>query len=224
MGKSSNILQQLSDEMADVTANIHASLVQLTDDRGSIGAGTIWHSDGLIITNAHVVVERSRQVRPFRGYRQMNMRQIRNLSATLADGRAFPVQIIAIDESNDLAALSIDAHDLPIIEPGDSKHVRPGDWVMAMGHPWGIKDALTAGVVISVGADLPEMNTGREWLALDLRLRPGHSGGPLVDVNGKIIGVNTLITGPEVGFAVPVHTVKGFLKENLGARVTHSMA
>ena len=218
------ILQQLSDAMADVSANIHPSLVQLTDDRGSIGAGTIWHSDGLIITNAHVVIERGRHAPSFRGHRRMNMRQIRNLSATLADGRKLPVQVIAIDVQHDLAALSIDANDLSTIEIGDSQAVRAGDWVMAMGHPWGVKDSLTAGVVISVGTDLPEMHTGREWLALDLRLRPGHSGGPLVDVNGKIIGINTLITGPEVGFAVPVETVKTFLKDNLGAKVTNAIA
>ncbi len=106
---------------------------------------------------------------------------------------------------------------------GDSKAVKPGQWVMAMGHPWGVIDSITAGVVIGVGGDLPEIATGREWIALNLRLRPGHSGGPLVDIDGKLIGVNTMITGPEVGFAIPSDMVKRFLKDKLGDNVTDAI-
>ena len=62
------------------------------------------------------------------------------------------------------------------------------------------------------------MRTGREWIALDLHMRPGHSGGPLVDSAGQLVGINTMITGPDVGFAIPVQTVKTFLKEALGAQ------
>jgi S1-C subfamily serine protease len=62
------------------------------------------------------------------------------------------------------------------------------------------------------------MQTGREWLALGLHLRPGHSGGPLLNADGELIGINTMITGPEVGFAIPVHIVKAFLKESVGFR------
>jgi S1-C subfamily serine protease len=76
--------------------------------------------------------------------------------------------------------------------------------------------AVTGGVVIGMGGQLPELpQTGRDWLAVNLHMRPGHSGGPLVDVRGRLVGVNTMITGPDVGFAVPVHVVKAFLKEAL---------
>jgi S1-C subfamily serine protease len=204
------LLQQFSEAMADVTQEVRASVVQITDGRGSIGAGTIWHSDGLIVTNAHVVAGRSAWG-DARGERQR-----RSLHVILPDGRQLPVRVLALDEAYDLAALSVEADNLPVIEPGDSTAVRPGQWVMALGHPWGVRDALTAGVVIGIGAQLPEMQPGREWIALNLRLRPGHSGGPLIDTNGRLIGVNTMISGPEVGFAVPSHRVMAFLKSALG--------
>ena len=200
------LLQQLSDAMADTAAEIQRSLVEITDEQGSIGAGTVWHSDGLIITNAHVISARDR-----RGF----VRQ-RRLTITLSDGRTLPAHTLALDTENDLAALAVEADDLPVITPGNSRGLRPGQWVLAMGHPWGVRAALTAGIVIGTGAELPEMQPGREWVALNLRLRPGHSGGPLVDTSGRLVGINTMISGPEVGFAVPAHTVKGFLKESLG--------
>jgi serine protease Do len=88
---------------------------------------------------------------------------------------------------------------------------------MALGHPWGVPGAATAGVVIGTGEDMPEMPlTGRDWIAVGLHLRPGHSGGPLVDSQGRLVGINTMMIGPEVGMAVPVHVVKAFLRRELG--------
>jgi len=194
-----NLLRDLQNNMADVVERVHQSLVQISNGRGA-GAGTIWHSDGLIVTNAHVVHGRN------------------HLNITLPDGRTLPTEVIAFDKAHDLAALSVSADNLPTIELGDSRLLQPGQWVMAVGHPWGVQGAVTSGVVIGAGADLPEMRTGREWIALDLHMRPGHSGGPLVDVAGRLVGINTMITGPDVGFAIPVQTVKTFLKEALGAQ------
>lgn len=198
-----NLLTQFSDEMAGVVAKARQSVVRIVGSQGSLGAGTIWHSDGLIITNAHVVS---------RG-------EVGVLLPDHVDGIPYATKVLAYDRHNDLAALSIEANDLPTIDVGDSRKVRAGEWVMALGHPWGVRDALTAGIVIGAGGDLPEMETGREWLALGLHLRPGHSGGPLLNVSGQLIGVNTMITGPEVGFAIPAHTIKAFLKANLGEAV-----
>lgn len=210
---ASNLLQQLSDEMADIHGAIRRSLVQITDKQTSIGAGTVWHKDGLIVTNAHVIAERDPH----------GFVRTRSLSVIVSDGREFTVQVIGMDVENDIAALAVNADDLPTIAIGDSRAVRPGQMVMAMGHPWGVRDGLTAGVVIGVGADLPEMQPGREWIALNLQLRPGHSGGPVVNSAGKLIGINTMISGPEVGFAVPVHVVKDFLKDTLGSKVTDAV-
>jgi serine protease Do len=200
MNYSPSTIHQLNDAIADRIDNVHRSLVQISNGRGA-GAGTIWHSDGLIITNAHVV----------HGHQ--------NLTVTLPDERKLPAQVIAADDRLDLAALAVEADNLPTIELGDSRQLKAGQWVMAVGHPWGVQGAVTSGVVIGLGADLPEMGQmqpGREWIALSLHMRPGHSGGPVVDSAGRIIGINTMITGPDVGFAIPVHVVKAFLKERIG--------
>ena len=111
----------------------------------------------------------------------------------------------------------VDATSLPTIETGSSRDLRPGQWAMAVGHPWEVRGAATAGVVIGVGSELPETpQSPKEWITVGLRLRPGHSGGPLIDVNHRLIGSNTLMTGPDVSTAVPVHVAKAFLSETLG--------
>jgi len=189
----SNLLQQLSAEMVSVMNDVRHSLVQITNGPSGAGAGIIWREDGLILTNAHVVRRTS-------------------LTVTLPDGRILPAKILARDPERDIAALQVDADRLPAATIGDSRQLRPGQWVFAVGHPWGVTGAATAGVVIGQGHDLPEMRDGkREWLMVSLRLRPGNSGGPLVDSAGRVVGINTIMTGPEVGGAVPAQIVKDFL-------------
>ncbi len=194
-----DLAQLVNAHLADTVERVRGSLVQVRNGRGA-GAGTIWHPDGLIVTNAHVV----------QGHAQ--------LTAVLPDGRTLPAQVIAFDAARDLAALAVEADGLPTIEVGDSRALKPGQWVMAVGHPWGVLGAVTAGVVIGVGAGLGDLPSSREWIALALHLRPGHSGGPLVDAAGRLVGINTLITGPDVGYAIPSQTVIAFLKETLGAQ------
>ena len=190
-----NLIQQLNDDFAANVERARRSLVEIRNGHGGAGAGIIVRSDGLIITNAHVIGRRGLQV-------------------TLPDRRTLPAQLIAYDREHDLAALAVDAYNLPVIELGDSKNLQPGEWVMSVGHPWGVAGALTAGIVIGMGADLPEFRTGgREFVVASLHMRPGHSGGPMVDSDGKLVGVNTMINGPDVGMAIPVHVVKAFLKE-----------
>lgn len=185
-----------NDEMAALVDEVQQSLVQITGPQGNLGSGIIWRHDGLIITNAHVV-------------------RYSDVYVTLLDGAIYKAEIIAADDELDIAALAIDAVDLPTTRIGDSRKVRPGQWMVAVGHPFGVLGSATAGTVIANGAGLPEFGGEREWIALNLRLRPGHSGGPLVDVHGNTVGINTLITGPEVGFAIPVHLVEAFLHEQV---------
>jgi len=192
-----NLLDRLNAELSEVVDAAERSLVQITNGSRGAGAGTIWHADGLIITNAHVVRHRHPQV-------------------TLPDGRRFPARVLAYDAGLDVAALAIDAHDLPTIEPGDSRSLRPGDWVMALGHPWGVLGAATAGTVIGVGPSPEGIAGGRDLVQVSLHMRPGHSGGPLIDVRGRLTGINAMIAGPDVGFAVPVHVVRDFLRRALG--------
>lgn len=195
----SSLLQQLNADLSSVVGSVRRSLVQVLDGRGGAGAGTIWHEDGLVITNAHVIA-RGGAIR-----------------VGLPNGQQFAATLLARDPDNDLAALAIEANGLPTVQPGDSKAVQPGQWVLALGHPWGVLDAVTGGIVIGAGHDLVELRgTGRDWLAVSLHLRPGHSGGPLVDAQGRLVGVNTLMTGPDVGVAVPVDSVKQFLKRHIG--------
>ncbi len=189
-----NVLQQLNGEMARVVAGVQRSLVRISNGREGQGAGTIWSADGLVLTNAHVVRRSS-------------------LKVTLPDGQTLAARIVARDPDRDLALLSVEASGLPAIEPGDSQNLRPGEWVFALGHPWGVRGAATAGIVIGSGADMPEMPTEREWIMVSLRLRPGNSGGPLVDARGRLIGVNTMMTGPEVGVAIPVHVAQAFVRQ-----------
>ena len=88
--------------------------------------------------------------------------------------------------------------------------------MMAIGHPWGVSGAAAAGIVIGAGPDLPEApGEGRDWVAVDLALRPGYSGGPLVDHQGRLIGISTMMAGLEVGMAVPAHVIQEFVAKVL---------
>ncbi len=191
----------INQQMTAVIEQVRHSLVQLTNGHMGSGAGTIWHADGLILTNAHVVQRHAPQV-------------------TLADGRSFPSRLLAYDETLDLAALAITAHDLPTITLGNSRQLRPGDWVVAIGHPWGVVGAASAGIVIDVGQPLELPGYPGELVQVGLQLRPGHSGGPMVDGNGRLVGINTMLAGPQVGLAIPLHTVKQFLRDHLGRNST----
>ncbi len=215
------LLEQFNTEIASVVDEVRRSLVQISVGMGN-GAGTIWHSDGLIITNAHVVDEQGHSHRfSYRyGYRPTE----RELIVTLADGTAYPAKVVAQDTEHDIAALAVDAQNLPTIRLGDSRKLRAGQLVLAVGHPWGVMGAVTAGIVVGSGSELPEMpGNSRDWIVMDLKVRPGNSGGPLVDAQGSLIGINTLMTGPQAGAAVPIHTIKRFLKETLGSQVTESL-
>ncbi len=195
----SNLLQQLNSELATIIEKARRSLVQISNGkRGGAGAGTIWHADGLIITNAHVVHRDS-------------------LHVVLPDDRKIPAKVLAYNQEQDLAALSVEAHDLPTTALGDSKSLKPGELVLALGHPWGVAGAVSAGPVINVGLppEIPQL--AREFIQAGLELRPGHSGGPMIDAQGRLVGINTMITGPEVGLAVPLHVVKEFLQQTLGS-------
>ncbi|NJL95698.1 MAG: serine peptidase, partial [Anaerolineae bacterium] len=134
----------------------------------------------------------------------------------LPDGSEHRAQVLAYDPHLDLAALAIEAHGLPTIALGNSGALLPGEWVTALGFPWGVPGGTTSGIVIGQGIALPEASLpNRDWLMVSLHLRPGHSGGPLVNTQGALVGINTLMTGPDVGGAVPVDTVKRFLKQRM---------
>ena len=192
------LLQQLSAEMADAVLRVRRVLVRIRSGRGD-GAGIVVHPDGLIVTNAHVV-----------GHGQVEV--------TLPDGSSVPGEVLAHDTDLDLAAVSVRGGGLLAIELADSRRLQPGEWVFALGHPWGVAGAVTAGVVTHVGrqaADLPPSR--HEWVTASLKLRPGYSGGPMVDSRGRLVGLNTIMAGLGVGLAVPTHVIVAFLRDRLRA-------
>jgi serine protease Do len=187
-------LESLQSDLASVAAGARLSMVQVRSGRDGAGTGTIVVSDGLIVTNAHV----ARHGR---------------LEVVLQDGRRVEATLEAVEPRLDLALVRVGVRSLPAILFGSSGQLRPGELVLSLGHPWGVEGGATLGVVIGVGADLPENpQPWRELVAVSLHLRPGHSGGPLVDTRGRLIGINTMMAGPEVGLAVPVDAVDRFLR------------
>jgi S1-C subfamily serine protease len=194
------IWEQLNASASDTVEEVAQSVVQIVSEQeGAFGAGVVWRSDGIILTNAHVALGRQ---------------TVRQLEVVLSDNRKFGAKLLAYDKSADLAVLEIEADNLTPITLGDSSALQPGQYLMALGHPWGMVDALTGGVVIGVGANLPESDA-REWVATSLKMRPGHSGGALFNAEGELVGINTMIRGPEVSYAVPVNIAKIFMHDAL---------
>lgn len=191
-------LDLINSALSDVVAAAQRAVVAVRDGARGSGAGTIWHADGLIVTNAHVVRGGPVEVQLF-------------------DERVLPARLLARDADLDLAALAVEAHDLPTIQPASGRDMHPGQWLMALGHPWGVAYAATGGVLISrsgQAADLP--GPRGDWVVADLHLRPGNSGGPILDAQGRLVGVSTLMNGASVGIGVSVEIVKAFLKQALG--------
>jgi serine protease Do len=104
------------------------------------------------------------------------------------------------------------------VEISSNDDQKAGNWVTAIGHPWGIANSVTSGVLID-NDQIPAPEKQRGWIAASVHVRPGNSGGPLVDVHGRLLGINTVMAGPEVGLAISAQVIKGFLEEY--ARETH---
>ncbi|MBA4181844.1 MAG: peptidase S1 [Anaerolinea sp.] len=176
----------------DLIARIARSLVAIRT-RGGGGSGTIWLADGLIVTNHHVVPGDYAEVVTW-------------------DDRSYQGRVVARDAASDLAALRIDASGLEALEAGDSAGLKPGHVVFAIGNPWGIRGSVTAGIVLSRAGAVVENNVPIERaIRADLRLAPGNSGGPLVDAEGRVVGINSMIAGG-LAVAVPSATVVRFLE------------
>jgi serine protease Do len=157
----------------------------------SLGSGFIITPDGLILTNAHVV------------------RDARRVTVKLADRREFQAKVLGSDPVTDVAVLKIDAHDLPTVHVGNSDDLQVGDYVLAIGQPYGFEESATAGIVSAKGRTLPG-DSAVPFIQTDVAVNPGNSGGPLFDSQGKVVGINAQIystTGGYEGlaFAIPIN-------------------
>ena len=179
----------IASSLADVALELQRCTVQVLSRRLSRGSGVIWQPDGLIVTNAHVARDD-------------------RVTVELADGRVMEAVRFHLDMRRDLAALRVDATDLPAVTVGDSDALRVGELVLAVGHPQGVVGALTTGVIHSKSSTAPQRR--QRWVIADIRLAPGNSGGPLSNAQGQVIGINTMIADG-LARAVPSKEVERFL-------------
>lgn len=167
-----------------------------------LGSGVIVRKEGYILTNNHVVGDAD------------------EVNVTLADKRSLPAKVVGIDRLTDLAVLKIEADPLPYSQLGDSTKTEVGEWVLAIGSPFGLDQTVTCGIISAKGRAQIGITAYEDFLQTDAAINPGNSGGPLVNLKGEIIGINTAIASGTggyagVGFSIPSHQARGVLESIL---------
>jgi len=164
-----------------------------------LGSGFIVKADGYILTNNHVV-ENADKIR-----------------VTLSDKREFEAKVVGTDPKSDVALIKIDAKDLPVAPLGDSAQTEVGDWVLAIGTPFGLSQTVTSGIISAEGRANIGIVDYEDFIQTDAAINPGNSGGPLVNLNGEVIGMNTAIFSQSggyqgIGFAIPINMAKNVME------------
>ncbi|HWO01183.1 MAG TPA: trypsin-like peptidase domain-containing protein, partial [Blastocatellia bacterium] len=205
-------------EIAERVNQVVVNVRSLSEGGENLGSGFIVDQRGLIATNFHLITnsEPRRGRVPRVGDPAAPPKLVNSVTVTLHDGRQFPASIKGYDEATDIALLEIvpSGPALPVAEIGDSDALRVGDWVIAIGNPLGLDHTVTLGIVSAKG------RTGfggqfDDFLQTDAAINPGNSGGPLVNAQGKIVGINTLVLERSQGlsFSIPVNTLKAILPQ-----------
>ena len=167
----------------------------------SAGSGVIVDAKrGYIVTNRHVIENAS------------------EITVTLLDNRHFDAKVVGSDEGTDLAVLKVDEPHLTEMPLGDSSHLEVGDWVVAIGNPFGLKHTVTAGIVSALGRTGLHPHGYEDFIQTDASINPGNSGGALVNLNGELVGINSAILSKDggnigIGFAIPVNMVKAVMEQ-----------
>ena len=164
------------------------------------GSGFIISDDGYILTNNHVVGGADR------------------VKVVFADKREFQAKIVGTDPRTDLAIVKIDAKNLPVLSLGNSDQLQPGEWVLAIGSPFGLPGTVTSGIVSATGRSSMGITDYEDFIQTDAAINPGNSGGPLVNMRGEAVGVNTAIFSRNggymgIGFAIPINLAKDIVKQ-----------
>lgn len=174
-------------------------LEQQVPQRG-IGTGFVFRPDGYILTNEHVI------------------HGANEIKVTFIDGKEYQGKVVGADPLTDIAVVKIDADNLPTIPLGDSDKARVGEFVIAIGNPYGLSHTVTVGVLSAKGRPISAGDSGREYenfLQTDAAINPGNSGGPLLNLKGEVIGINTAILpyAQGIGFAIPINMAKSILDQ-----------
>jgi serine protease Do len=164
------------------------------------GSGFIISSDGYILTNNHLAGESEK------------------LTVTLNDGREFEAKVIGADPDSDVAVIKIDANNLSYLETADSDKLEVGEWILAIGNPFGLAHTVTAGIVSAKGRSGVGISTYEDFIQTDAAINPGNSGGPLLNLDGKVVGINTAIISRSggnmgIGFAIPINLAKSVYEQ-----------
>lgn len=210
-GQTPADIVRLNDHMSGLAEKLKPALVQVRvrraaeaegetaeapGGRRSTGSGLLIRQDGYLITNEHVVEDAD------------------VIQVKLADGRRFVGRLVGKDERVDLALVKIEATGLPVAHLGDSNRLRVGEFVLALGHPFGLEQTVSFGIVSRKGASLQVAAPGFDFIQTDAAVNPGNSGGPLVNMAGEVVGINSMAArNGTIGFAIPVNIVKGLLPQ-----------
>lgn len=172
----------------------------------SLGSGFIIDKEGFILTNNHVI------------------EGAEDIKVKLHDGKVFDAKVVGRDPKSDIALLKIDPKgtELPVARLGDSDALRVGDWVIAIGNPFGLEHTVTVGVISAKGRVIG-MGPYDDFLQTDASINPGNSGGPLFNLKGEVVGINTAIVqgGQGIGFAIPINMAKSLLPQLKRGKVVH---
>lgn len=207
--KSSSLPDVFSHALMQMVDNVQPSIVQVLNAGRGAGTGIIWDTEGSIITNHHVVPEGSTAIK-----------------VHLTDGQILDAKVVDRNAKLDLAMLSISADHLHAVTVGDSARLRVGEWVFAVGNPWGQRGVVTAGIVSSVNnASTTKANANKNevdlrYIKSDVVLAPGNSGGPLLDADGKVVGVNAMVFGGDLAVSIPSNVVSAWIAGLPRRRVT----
>ena len=199
ISSQTNFQQTLTEEVDSLCQRVFQSLVIVHSGRHGAGAGLIWRQDGSIVTNYHILRKGSPRIADM-------------------DGHEYKTEVIARDRQSDLALLKIEPPEPLLPAPiADSRRLRVGQFTLAVGHPWGQIGAVSAGVITGLGSiPLRWRRLSVDVIRTDAGLAPGSSGGPLLDAEGGVIGLNTMIMGGDLGVAIPSHVVDEFVDQRLG--------